>query len=68
MEVAFKSFMAAEYIHVLSTKTKRGMRMAAEAGKATGSRLSGWISASFPAKARSERAMDAQTAGLRRAS
>jgi site-specific DNA recombinase len=45
MEVAFKSFMAAEYIHVLSTKTKRGMRMAAEAGKATGSRLYGYRTA-----------------------
>jgi site-specific DNA recombinase len=38
LEVAFKSFMAAEYVRDLSAKTKRGMRANAEAGKATGSR------------------------------
>ena len=45
MEVAFKSFMAAEYVQVLSTKTKRGMRANAERGAATGSKLFGYVSA-----------------------
>ena len=44
MQVAFKSFMAAEYVQVLSQKTKRGMASNAEQGLATGSRLYGYRS------------------------
>lgn len=44
MQVAFKSFMAAEYVQVLSQKTKRGMAANADKGLATGSRLYGYRS------------------------
>ena len=45
MQVAFKSFMAAEYIQVLSQKTKRGLASNAEKGLATGARLYGYRTA-----------------------
>ncbi len=44
IQVALKSFMAAEYIQVLSQKTKRGMSSNALKGLATGSRLYGYVS------------------------
>lgn len=44
MQVAFKSFMAAEYVQVLAAKTRRGMASNAEKGLATGSRLYGYRS------------------------
>lgn len=42
MQVAFKSFMAAEYVQVLSTKTKRGLASNAAKGLSTGGKLYGY--------------------------
>lgn len=44
MEVAFKGLMGQQYLEVLSQKTKRGMHSNAEAGRATGSRIYGYLS------------------------
>lgn len=44
LHVAFKGLIGAQYIKVLSAKTRRGMRANAEAGKATGARLYGYRS------------------------